>query len=304
MQQWLGSRSYDAGRFPPERVAAERSGTISICLPVRNEAATLGPIVERLVALRDGGVVDQVVVVDSASADGCAELAQGLGAEVHQEAELFPELGQVLGKGDAMWRALAVLSGEIVCYLDADSEDLDARVACALCGPIACGEGVDFVKGAYGRPFRVEGVELPDGGGRVTELTARPLLNLLYPELAGFRQPLAGEVAASRGLLERLPFATGYAVEIAMLIDAWALVGLDAMAQVDIGTRQNRHQPLPELAPMAYSVVRAVATRLEREGRLTGAESAEALELLAPVGTTMELRAVPLSERPPLAPSS
>jgi glucosyl-3-phosphoglycerate synthase len=161
-----------------------------------------------------------------------------------------------------------------------------------------CGDtGVEFVKAFYRRPFKYGGVSMPEGGGRVTELMARPLLNLFYPELAGFRQPLAGEFAATRDLLLRLPFATGYAVEIAMLIDAWREVGLDALAQVDIELRQNRHQPLAELTPMAYAVLRAVCIRLEREGRLNELEESG---LLLP-GDELEPRDVPLTERPPLA---
>src|SRR5207248_9175145 len=135
-----------------------------------------------------------------------------------------------------------------------------------MIGPLACEQGISFVKGAYRRPFKLGSESAAEGGGRVTELTARPLLNLFYPELAGFRQPLAGEIAARRQLLERLPFSTGYAVEIALLIDAWAAAGLDALAQVDLDVRQNRHQPLGKLGPMAYAVLRAVAHRLEREG--------------------------------------
>jgi glucosyl-3-phosphoglycerate synthase len=159
--------------------------------------------------------------------------------------------------------------------------------------------GVEFVKGFYRRPLKLGEVSLPEGGGRVTELMARPLLNLFYPELAGFRQPLAGEFAATRELLLRLPFATGYAVEIALLIDAWHEVGLDGLAQVDVEMRQNRHQPLGDLTPMAYAVLRAVCARLEREGRLQELEQAE--ELLLPVEDGLESRQVRLVERPPLS---
>ena len=136
--------------------------------------------------------------------------------------------------------------------------------------PLLCEPGISFVKGFYRRPFRVGEVTLPDGGGRVTELTARPLLNLFYPELAAVAQPLAGEIAARRELLEQLPFVTGYGVDIGLLIDAYAHVGLDALAQVDLDVRQNAHQPLRDLGPMAFAVLRAVASRLEREGRLPG----------------------------------
>ncbi|MEA2466530.1 MAG: glucosyl-3-phosphoglycerate synthase, partial [Thermoleophilaceae bacterium] len=167
----------------------------------------------------------------------------------------------VLGKGDAMWRALSVLTGDVVCFVDADTEQFGPHFACGLVGPLVSDPAVQFVKGFYRRPFRLGDEVAPDGGGRVTELTARPLLQLFYPQLADVRQPLAGEVAARRELLERLPFATGYAVEIAMLIDAAAAAGADAIAQVDLDVRQNRHQRLSDLGPMATAVAGAVLSR-------------------------------------------
>jgi glucosyl-3-phosphoglycerate synthase len=295
---WLRERSFHHTEFPPERIAAERTSTISVCLPAREEAGTIKGIVETLVDLRERGVIDQVVVVDAGSVDGTAALAAGAGAEVYQQGSLHPELGPVLGKGDAMWRALSVLTGDIVSFLDADSADFGAHFACGLIGPLVCVPEVQFAKGAFRRPFKVGDVEVPDGGGRVTELTARPLLNLFYPELAGFRQPLAGEFAARRDLLERLPFATGYAIEIAMLIDAWHEVGAWALAQVDIEVRQNRHQPLTELGPMAYAVLRAVSERLQREGRLG---QFEAGDFLSPVNGTFTPRTIDIVERPAMA---
>jgi glucosyl-3-phosphoglycerate synthase len=252
-----------------QRLAAERECSVSICLPARNEARTIGPILEQLLPLREQGAVDQIVVVDHSS-DTTAQIALDLGAEVHDQEQLMPELGPVLGKGDAMWRALGVLTGEVICFLDADSEQFGAHFACGLLGPLLCQDGISFVKGFYRRPFRVGELTLPDGGGRVTELTARPLLNLFYPELAAVEQPLAGEVAARRDLLERMPFVTGYGVDIGLVLDAYALVGLEGIAQVDLDVRQNSHQPLRELGPMAFAVLQAIALRLEREGRLAG----------------------------------
>ena len=262
-------RSFHHSEFPPGRLAAERSLTASVCVPTRETAEAIGPIVDTLVGLREQGVLDQVVVVDASSADGTAAIAAERGAEVHQESELMPWTEPVLGKGDAMWRALSVLTGDIVCYLDGDTDGFDERFACGILGPLMCEPGVRFVKGYFRRPFRVGELALPEGGGRVTELMARPVLARFYPELAGIRQPLAGEVAAERELLEGLPFATGYAVEMAMLIDAYRATGVEAIAEVDLDERLNRHQPLSALAPMAGSVLGAVTDRLEREGRLT-----------------------------------
>jgi len=167
-----------------------------------------------------------------------------------------------------MWRALSCLEGELVCFLDADTENFSGHFATGLLGPLVCEPGVSFVKGFYRRPLEAPGEPAGEGGGRVNHLTARPALALFYPELGGVRQPLAGEVAARRELLEELPFATGYGVEIGMLIDAWRAVGLDGMAQVDLDEHRNPHQPLSALAGMARTILATIAGRLEREGRL------------------------------------
>src|SRR5436305_10865735 len=268
-RSWRASHSFTHEQFPPERLAEGRTATVSICLPARNEAATIAPILAQRVPLTERGVIDQIVVVDN-STDGTGDIARSLGAEVHDQDKLMPRFGPVLGKGDAMWRAQRVLRGEIVCFLDADSEQFGAHFACGLLGPLLLDPSIAFVKGFYRRPFRIGDVTLPEGGGRVTELTARPLLNLFYPDLAAVEQPLAGEVAARRELLEQLPFLTGYGVDIALLLDAYGIVGLDGIAQVDLEVRQNAHQPLRDLGPMAYAVLRAVASRLEQSGRLRG----------------------------------
>ena len=266
-RDWLRSNSFHHAEFPAERIAARRTQSISVCLPARDEERTIGPIVAALMPLVERGTIDQVVVVDDSS-DGTGEIARRLGAEVHRQSDLCPQFGPVLGKGDAMWRSLSVLTGDIVCFLDADSDNFNEHFACGLIGPLVEHERLSMVKGFYRRPFRQAGVTLPEGGGRVTELTARPLLNLFYPELAGVRQPLAGELAARRELLERLPFLTGYGVDIALLIDAYRDSGLGAIGQVDLDTRQNDHQQLSDLGPMAFAVLRAVVSRLKLDGRI------------------------------------
>ena len=294
-RDWLRARSYRHADFTPERLAADRRATVSVCVPAREEAATIGAVVEALIGLRARGVVDQVVVVDAASNDGTADIAASAGAEVHQQDALMPSFGPARGKGDALWRALSVADGEVICFVDADSPDFGPHFACGLIGPLLADDSVEFVKGAYRRPFAASGD--PSGGGRVTELMARPLLSRFYPELAGVRQPLAGEIAARRTLLERLPFSTGYAVEIALLLDAWREVGLDALAQVDLDVRHNRHQPLQELGPMASAVLGAVCERLAHEGRL---DSAAAGPLLQPGPDGLTERITGVVERPPM----
>ncbi|MFN2616620.1 MAG: glucosyl-3-phosphoglycerate synthase [Thermoleophilaceae bacterium] len=288
-------RSFHHSDFPPELLKERKRRSVSVVLPAREVADTIGPIVESLQRL--DGLVDQILVVDAASEDGTAELAAALGAEVYQESELLPEFGRALGKGDAMWRALAVARGELVLYLDSDTRDFSAQFATGMLGPLLCEDGVAFVKGCFRRPFAAGGgEERPLDGGRVTELTARPLLSAFYPELAAFVQPLAGEVAAPRELFERLPFTSGYAVETSMLLHARdALGGVGRMAQVDLDVRRNYHQPLLQLGPMAYAVLRVILERLRQEGRL--------LDDHAPPLQTAEgsLIQVELVERPPFA---
>jgi len=272
-------RSHHHSEFPVELLLERKRGPVTVVLPAREVAGTIGPIVERLQSL--SGLVDQVLVVDAASEDGSAEIAARLGADVRQEAELLPGFGRVLGKGDAMWRALAAVRGDVVVYLDSDTREFSPRFATGLLGPLICDPGTQFVKASFERPFTApDGTMRPGDGGRVNELTARPLLRAFRPELAGFRQPLAGEVAARRELLERIPFGTGYAVETAMLLDVHeALGGTDGMAQVDLDVRFNSHQPLPRLAPMADAVLGVIHERLRREGRLAdGPLEAEPVE--------------------------
>lgn len=261
-------RSFHHTEFPAERVAAERTASVSVCVPTRQCAATIGATVDALLGLRDQDVVDEVVVIDAASLDGTSEIAARRGARVVQEVELLPEFGPVLGKGDAMWRALSVLDGEIVVFVDGDSADFGAHFVLGVLGPLATEPDLHFVKGFFRRPLRVGDTVVPDGGGRVTELCARPLLQVFYSELAAFRQPLAGEMAARRTLLERLPFATGYGVETGLLIDAYNDVGLAALAQCDLDSRQNDHQSLQALSVMATAVVQALTDRLVSAGRL------------------------------------
>jgi glucosyl-3-phosphoglycerate synthase len=295
-ERWTATRTFHHSQFPAARLAAERSESVTVCLPARECAGTVGAIVAKLAALRDAGVLDEILVVDAASPDGTAEVAAGAGATVVQESDLMASAGPVLGKGDAMWRALSVIESDLVCFLDADTRDFGPHFATGLLGPLLCDPAVAFVKGSYRRPFTQGDVSLPDGGGRVSQLMARPALTLFYPELAGVSQPLAGEVAARRELLARLPFTSGYGVETAMLIDVWKAVGLDAMAQVDLDERRNAHQSLAKLSHMAYAVLTVIARRLEAEGRLSDAGAASPPPLLGPDG----VEPVALVERPPL----
>jgi len=262
-------RTFDHRDFPVERLRDARDGSVAVCVPARECATTIARVTRELVALREAGAIDRVVVLDAHSVDGTGAIARRAGAEVVQQAELLAESGPVQGKGDAMWRALSVVTEDVVCFVDGDSTDFGPHFVCGLVGPLVCRDGVEYVKGFYRRPWRDDTGVKPSGGGRVTELTARPLLGRFYPELLAFEQPLAGEMAARRTLFEAVPFAAGYGLEIGLLIDVHRLVGLAAMCQVDLDSRQNRHRPLEQLGPMADAVLEAVAARLTDEGRLS-----------------------------------
>jgi glucosyl-3-phosphoglycerate synthase len=306
--QWRARRSYSAAQFPLQRLLAAKRSTVALVLPAREVAATIAPIASHAARLRDAGLLDEVLVVDARSRDGSAHIAVQAGLTVVQEDELCTDLGPARGKGDAMWRAFGVIDSEIVAFADTDTEGFGEHFLTGLLGPLICDDDVQLVKGSFRRPFRSHGTLTPHGGGRVTELMARPLLNLHAPELAVFDQPLAGETAARRELLEQIPFSAGYGVEIAMLIDAWRIAGLDGLAQVDLGVRQNRHQSLRELSAMAYAVLVAAQTRfLGPDFADASACGSISLPLSEPEREgaagegAMESRRVTVDERPPLA---
>jgi glucosyl-3-phosphoglycerate synthase len=299
-EEWFAARVCRHDRFADLAALARRKRelglSVSLVLPCREVAGTIGPVLDEVEALRRrAALVDQVVVVDAGSRDGTAAVARRHGAEVHDESDLLPQAGPVLGKGDAMWRALAVARGDVVLYADADSTSFGAHFVYGMLGPLLCDAGVRFVKATYHRPFTAPDGTVVDDAGRVTELTAKPLLAIFYPQLAGFGQPLAGEVAAHRELLCSVPFCTGYAVEVGMLIDVLGRVGLGAMAQVDLGSRVNRSQRLLALNSMSYAVARAILTRagqpVDAESYLHAANR--------PTGVRLERRGVSTVERPP-----
>lgn len=238
--------------------------SVSVCLPARDEDATIGAIVEDLVGtlVNRMGLVDEVLVMDDHSTDGTAAVAASAGARVVAVDDVMPELGPGEGKGDALWKSVAAAEGDLIVWCDADILDFGPRFVVGLVGPLLARPEIGFVKGFYDRP--VDGA--PHGGGRVTELVARPAIASLFPHLASVVQPLAGEYAGRRSLLERLPFVQGYGVDLGLLIDIAELEGTEAIAQVDLGTRRHRNRPLDELGPQALAVLQ-VALRRAGTGR-------------------------------------
>jgi glucosyl-3-phosphoglycerate synthase len=274
VERWLATRSWSVADRPLHRVLAAKQRTgqsVSVVLPALNEEATVGDIVAaiRRDLMGQTPLVDEIVVVDSGSTDRTSEVAAAAGARVVHRDSILPRIPAVPGKGEVLWRSLLVTSGDIICFVDADLREFSCDFVLGIVGPLLTDPDVQLVKAMYDRPLTVSdgsvsGTTAAGQGGRVTELMARPLLNMHWPQLAGFVQPLGGEYAARRSLLEQLPFPVGYGVELGMLVDALHLVGLDALAQVDVGVRKHRHQDGQALGRMAAAIYRTAQLRLAR----------------------------------------
>lgn len=281
--------------------------TAAVVIPARNEAPTVGQVAGTLARhLRDDiGLVDDVLVVDADSTDGTGEVARAAGARVVRQSEVLADLGTALGKGEAMWKGLAATTADLLVYVDADIRDIGPRFVVGLLGPLLTDPTVDFVKATYDRPLHLEDAARPSGGGRVTELLARPLIATFWPQLGGLAQPLAGEIAARRSLLETLPFVRGYGIELAMLVDLLERYGAGAITQVDLGRRVHDHQSIDALGRMATEILQVAVDRLTRQGRMTLADSV-GTQLLQPsrqADGSLALIAhdITHAERPPLS---
>jgi glucosyl-3-phosphoglycerate synthase len=241
-------------RVPVDVSDRERT-LVSVCLPARDEAGTIGPIVAavRRELVDATGLVDEIVVIDDGSRDATAEIAAAEGARVVAESSILPELPSGSGKGNALWKSLYVCRGDVICWLDADIRNFQTDFVTRLVQPMIDDPRVHFTKAYYRRPLHGE----PDGGGRVTELVARPLLSHLFPSLCDIIQPLSGEYAGRREILESLPFVEGWGVELGLLIDLAQRYGSDVITQVDLGVREHRNRPLEELGPQAFAILLA-----------------------------------------------
>ena len=272
-EQWFAARTTAAEAWPLDLLLALKGPTrVSVVLPALDEEPTVGRIVEAIHhALGDGApagrrLVDELVVIDSGSTDRTAEVARAAGARVVHRDEILPHIPAVSGKGESMWRSLAATDGDVIVFIDADLQSFTPTYITGLLGPLLADDSVHLVKAVYERPLVEGSVVVSAGGGRVTELVARPLLNLLWPELAGIVQPLAGEYAARRTLLEQVSFPCGYGVELALLVDTFELVGLEGIAQVDLGVRVHRHHAERRLGRMSAEILRTALDRLAKRG--------------------------------------
>ena len=286
VDKWFAENTFHAHEFADIRklvaLKERHNVSISVGLPALNEEKTIATVIRRVKsALMDRvPLIDQMVLIDSNSEDRTVEIAEGLGVPVFRHPEILPETGTHRGKGEALWKSLHVLDGDIVAWIDTDISNIQPRFVYGLLGPLLREPQLQYVKGFYQRPIRQGDLLQAEGGGRVTELMARPLINLFFPELSGMIQPLSGEYAGRRQLLEQMPFFTGYAVEIGLLIDILDRVGLPGMGQVDLERRIHRNQPLPNLSQMSYVILQGAIRKLEERHRI---------ELLTEVGRGMKL---------------
>jgi glucosyl-3-phosphoglycerate synthase len=286
VERWFGESNFHHAEFGDLRRLVqlkEKQGvSVSLVLPTLNEEETIGPIVRRAMREMVGRtpLLDEVLVIDSASNDRTREIAEAEGARVVQHPDVLPRYGSFRGKGEALWKSLFETSGDIVVWADTDVRNWHHRMVYGTLGPLLHEPRLQYVKGYYQRPIVQEGILKEGGGGRVTELVARPLINLFFPELSGLIQPLSGEYAGRRALLESIPFFTGYAVEIGHLIDATERHGIEGLGQVDLERRVHRNQELEGLSRMSFVILQAVMKRLEERRKV---------RLFAELGSTMKL---------------
>ncbi len=287
-------------------LAQKNSQRISVCIPTLNEAETIGSIVATIrETLVRCGLVDEILVIDSGSTDSTREIARTAGAAVYKSSEIQSDQSDYRGKGENLWKALHVASGDIICYVDGDISNFHVGFITGLVGPLLTDPGIDYVKAFYERPLAYGDESHSTGGGRVSEILIRPLISLFYPELCGILQPLSGEYAARRSTLESLAFPVGYGVEMAHLIDLAQQGKIHRLAQTDLVKRIHRNRDDNELGSMAFAILRVVLRRLQRDGRLTLAAPLPDLyqswsilsEAIRPLAKN-----IPEPERPPIHP--
>jgi len=310
VDKWFAENTFHAEEFADlgHLIELKRAQgvTISLALPALNEEETVGQVIRTVKrALMDKApLLDEIALIDSNSTDRTREIARRLGVPVFIHQHLLPELGERRGKGEALWKSLLVTRGDIIAWIDTDIVNIHPRFVYGILGPLLLNPRIQFVKGFYRRPLKVGEKVQAGGGGRVTELTARPMLNLFYPELSGVVQPLSGEYAGRRAALEQAPFFSGYGVETGLLIDVFERFGLEAIAQVDLLERIHHNQPLEALSKMSFAILQAVIRRLERRyGRPILEEVNKSMKLIRyeAGGYFLDVEEIAERERPPMA---
>jgi nucleotide-binding universal stress UspA family protein len=311
VDKWFVQNTFSSTEFADLRrlvEAKERQGlTISVGLPTLNEEATVRRVIRaiRTRLMERFQLVDEIVVIDSDSDDRTREIAREEGVPVHIHSQILPGAGSYVGKGEALWKSLHVLRGDIVVWIDTDVSNAHPKFVYGIVGPLLMRPDLQFVKAFYQRPLRVDGELQATGGGRVTELTARPILNLFFPELSGMVQPLSGEQGGRRALLEQLPFFTGYGIETGLLIDTLQRAGLGAIAQVDMKQRIHRNQTLLALSKMSFEILQVALRRVgEAHGERLWDEANSSIKLITPEEggkLHLEMHDIIATERPPMA---
>lgn len=307
--RWVRGRTF-TGDVAHARVLESRKRAegvrVSVGIPTRNQAATIGDACSaiRTELMATIPLVDELVVLDSGSIDGTDICARAAGARVVHVGALLPEVPKASGRGDTLWKSLTALSGDIVVWLDADTRDFDAFYVSRLIEPLLMHPTISFVKGFHERPLEIDleidGVRYLAGGERMTEILARPILNIFFPELGGFFQPLATSHAGRMTALRQIPFFSGDSVDVTMLIDLLDIVGLDGMAQAALGPRADSNVPLELLGPKAHAITRAILTRAQERKRIRLAPNALAYPLAVPRGGTVDPVRIDEIERPPI----
>ncbi|HSE88278.1 MAG TPA: glucosyl-3-phosphoglycerate synthase [Candidatus Binatia bacterium] len=309
VDKWFAENTFHRGEFNDLQklvdLKLKQRLTVSLGLPALNEAETVGKIISTIKKelVDEVPLLDEIVLIDSRSTDDTVAIARDLGINVYRHQDILPQYGAKRGKGEGLWKSLHVLNGDLIVWIDTDIKNIHPGFVYGILGPLLTDPEVQYVKGFYRRPIAVGDKTFAEGGGRVTELTARPLFNLFFPELSGIIQPLAGEYGGRRTVLERVPFFVGYGVETGLLIDLFSQFGLQAIAQVDLEERIHRNQPLPALSQMAFAIIQVFIQRLEEKNRIKLMEEVnQSMKLIRNKGKTyaLEVKDIRDQERPPM----
>ncbi|MBU4226513.1 MAG: glucosyl-3-phosphoglycerate synthase [Chloroflexi bacterium] len=309
VDKWFAENTFHADEFSNLKqlmaLKEKQGSTISLAMPALNEEETVGKVIRTIqnTLMKKYPLVDEIVLIDSNSTDRTRQIAERLGVPVYIHQELLPEMEPRPGKGEALWKSLLVTKGDIIAWIDTDIVNIHPRFVYGIIGPLLLNRNIQFVKGFYRRPLKVGDKMQAGGGGRVTELTARPLLNLFYPELSGVVQPLSGEYAGRRESLENATFFSGYGVETGLLIDIFEQYGLRAVAQVDLLERIHHNQDLEALGKMSFAIIQTVLRKLEKRYERAIIEDVnKTMKLIryADGGYFLEVEEIPERERPPM----